>query len=67
MMKDMDDMRKIAAALDRAIVHVDKFIPANDRTPLPGGGNARVTAVGFLVAARAVMEAVIEEGAKRAT
>lgn len=66
-MKELDDIKKVAGVLDRAIVLCDKFTPFNDRKPTIGGGQVRTTAVGVLVAARALAEAVIEEGAKRAT
>ena len=52
--------KEIVPLLDRAIQLVDKFVPVNDRNPTPGGGNVRTTAVGLLVAARAMLEAVSE-------
>ena len=52
--------KEIVPLLDSAIQLVDKFVPVNDRNPTPGGGNVRTTAVGLLVAARAILEAVSE-------
>ena len=45
---------------DRAIKLVDTYTPVTDRNPTPGGGNVRITAVAVLVAARALVEALIE-------
>lgn len=63
-MKDLEAMKKLTGVVDRAIVLCDKYVPVNDRNPTPGGGNVRTTAVGLLVAARAALEAFLEEEAK---
>ena len=55
----------LAGVLDRAIVHCSKFVPVEHRVPTPGGGNVLTTATGLLVAARAVVEALIEHDKAR--
>ena len=54
------DSAVLAKMLARAIVLCDTYVPVNDRNPTPGGGQVRTTAVGFLVAASAVVAAFIE-------
>lgn len=46
--------------IDRAIVLVDRHTPVSDRNPTMSGGTVRATAVAFLVAARALVEAFVE-------
>jgi hypothetical protein len=55
--------KEFVPVLDRAIKLVDTFVPVNDRNPTPGGGNVRTTAVSILVAARAMLEALVEHEA----
>lgn len=50
----------LRGVFDRAIKLVDTYTPVTDCNPTPGGGNVRITAVAVLVAARALVEALIE-------
>ena len=43
--------------LDKAIADVDRHVPTMDRAPTPDGGRVRATAVGILVAGRALVSA----------
>jgi hypothetical protein len=56
---------EFAKLLDRAIALCDAYVPVTDRNPTPGGDNVRTTAVGFLVAARALVAAAIETETKK--
>lgn len=59
--KDQKDIKQAVRMVERAMSLCDKFVPVNDRNPTPGGGNVRTMAVGILVAARACLEALVEE------
>ena len=48
----------------RAIELCAHYVPADHRNPTPGGGNVLTTAVGVLVAGRALVEAFIEHEEK---
>ena len=43
--------------LEKAIADVDRHVPTMDRAPTPDGGRVRATAVGILVAGRALVSA----------
>jgi hypothetical protein len=58
--------KEMTTLLNRAIELAPKFVPVEDRCPTPGGGSCLVIARGLLVAARALVEALNEEDAKRA-
>ncbi len=64
-MQELEEIKIFARVVDRAMVHVDKYVPTTDRAPTPGGGSVRQTAVGLLVAVRSVLEALREEGEKK--
>jgi hypothetical protein len=51
---------ELRLVLDRAIELCSAFTPTEFRNPIPGGGNVLTTSVGVLVAARALVEALIE-------
>jgi hypothetical protein len=60
-MKKIDDIQKLVAVVDRAIVICAKFVPVEHRAPTVGGGTVLTTATAILVAGRALIEAVVEE------
>jgi hypothetical protein len=51
---------ELRAALDRAIELCPKYVPVEHRAPIVGGGSVLTFSVAILVAARALVEAMIE-------
>lgn len=57
MSKQTDFVMKL---LDKALLKVDGFVPVQERNPTIGGGSTRTTAVGIIVAAKALVSAFSE-------
>jgi hypothetical protein len=58
---------ELKGVLDRAIFYCAKFVPVEHRMPTSGGGPVLSTAVAMLVAARALVEALVEYDEKAAS
>ena len=57
--------KEMVTILNRAIELAPRYVPVLDRQPTLGGGPVLITATGLLVALRALVEAIVEEGEKK--